>query len=170
MIKNWKLFLESSGMGGHGTLSLEDLDIIKDVLIELEDDFGLDAEYDVKADGCIINIHGKLDGSRNSEIIYYANSLCKKIQEFVNSSYEVQLAFGNEESRSGDRLYVMYGPKSSYTNDLQNKIADNKLEDKIIYKWILGGVDFLQESPPNDLNSREFIYCYIWIYSGGRNE
>ena len=163
MIKNWKLFLESSGMGG--TLSLEDLDIIKDILIELEDDFGLDVEYDVKVDGCIVNIHGKLDGSRNSEIIYYANSLCKKIQEFVNSSYEVQLAFGNEGSSfDWDRLYVMYGPKSSYTNDLQNKITDNKLEDKIVYKWILDGVDTYQEIPPNDLNSREFIYCYIWIW------
>jgi hypothetical protein len=155
MIKNWKLFLESSN------LDLEDLDIIKEILIDLDDDFGLDVEYDVKIDGCIINIHGKLNGSRNNEIIYCVNSLCKKIQEFVNSSYEVQFGFG--DLGVGNRLYVMYGPRSSYTNDIQSKIPDS-LEDKIMYQWIVDGVDVYREIPPQDLDDREFRYCYIWIY------
>lgn len=86
VIKNWKLYLESNN----------ELDLVKDILTEIEDSFGVSIEYDTNDVNWflitdIININ--VDPSKNDEMVKFLVRICQKIEEMTEQKCEFKLTF-----------------------------------------------------------------------------
>ena len=85
MIKNWKIFLESNE---------SDLDLIKDIMTELEDEYGFIIDYDDTLDDqfyTIITISSSDEKGKNDNIkmVDDFEVISDKIDQMLNGKYEI---------------------------------------------------------------------------------
>ncbi len=159
MIKNWKLFIESTDT---------DFNIVKDIFIELEDEFGVEIDYDNRIDDdivCIMNITTNIDQSRNNEIVDFTHLLCQKVEGLTNYICDFQLTFTPSPKLANQGSIVVHldSPKSTWAEDRMDQIKDRP-ENELLYSWNLNWKSPTIFVDKEDLNTRIFRYFYIWIY------
>lgn len=159
VIKNWKLFLEYTDT---------DFNIVKDIFVELEDEFGVEIDYDNRVDDdivCIMNITTNIDQDRNNEIVDFTYLLCQKIEGLTNYICDFQLTFTSEQ---GNIVVHLESPKSSWTvqaeRDLLNYRKDRPKDGLLYSKSSMEPTHPMTFVDKEDLNARIFKYFYIWIY------
>jgi hypothetical protein len=142
-LKNWKLYLESTN----------ELDLVKDIITEIEDNFEISIQYDNTSSFwfCVIDIQNiNVDPSKNDDIVKFIVKICQKIEEMTEQKCEFKLIFKpipKVRALSGplgkvnisNEYVVLYGPDDGVEYDYgknksERKISDFKFEDGTI--WI----------------------------------
>ena len=145
MIKKWKLYLESQ--------SESELDLIKDIVSEVEDEFNVSTEYDMtdKFWFCIIDITNvNVHPSKNDDLVKFLCKICKKIEEMTDQKCEFKIHFRKipkvnaltgplGKVNISNEYVVLYGADDGVEYDYgknksERKISDFKFEDGTI--WI----------------------------------
>lgn len=149
MIKNWKLFLDSTD---------SNFDLVKDIFTELEDEFGLSIDYDKRIDddiSCIITLIGEIERNRNSEFTDFLCLLCHKVRELTNYICHFQLTFHYSDVDIPMRYrskFISFNNDELYQSRTSSSIGD-------YYNYLL------DDDSREKLNADIFERGTIWLYN-----
>lgn len=139
-IMNWKLYLESN-----------ELDLVKEIITEIEDNFEISLEYDDDDSFwfCIADFNNvNTNPSQNGEMVEFIIKVCQKIEEMTDQKCEFKLTF-----RSIPKANALAGPlgKQNISNDFV-VLYD---EDGLLYDS--------DSNSMRKISDFEFYYGSIWI-------
>jgi len=145
MIRNWKLFLDSTN---------SDFDLAKDIFTELEDEFGLSIDYDNRIDdemSCVMTLFGELEMGNNTEFTNFLCLLCHKVTELTNYICHFQLTFHSSDMNIPMRY------RSKFVSFDGDNLSQSRTSD-------IGYSYFLDDDSRKKLNTDIFKRGTIWLY------